>query len=49
MSRLISKGSHHDSEADWFPDNPPFPFAGAALGLIAVVNVASAMAMLLSI
>jgi hypothetical protein len=49
MSRLISKGSHHDAEADFFLDNPPFPLAGAAVGLIAVLNVASVTAMLLSI
>jgi len=49
MSRLISKFSHQPTEPDWFLDNPPFPLAGAAIGLIAVVNVASVTAMLLSI
>jgi hypothetical protein len=48
MSRLISKVSRN-TEADCFLDNPPFPLAGAALGLIAVVNVASVTATLLSI
>jgi hypothetical protein len=43
MSRLIS---HRD---EFFMDNPPFPLAGAVIGLIAVVNVASVTAMLLSL
>ena len=49
MSRLISKASHPDADHGPFTDNPPFPLAGAFLGLIAVVNVASATAMLLSL
>ena len=32
-----------------FLDNRPFPLIGAAVGLIAVVNVVSAAAMLLSV
>ena len=49
MSRLISKVSHRHNEADCLLGNPPFPLAGAVLGLVAVVNVASVTAMLLSI
>jgi len=49
MSRLIRKVSHRQAESDGFLDRPPFPLAGAALGMIAVVNVASVTAMLLSI
>jgi hypothetical protein len=47
MSRLISKV--RGAERDCFLDRPPFPLAGAALGLIAIVNVASVTAMLLTI
>ena len=34
---------------DEFLEHPPFPLAGALLGLIAVVNVASTTMMLLSL
>jgi len=49
MSRLISKVSHRQPQPDCILDKPPFPLAGAALGMIAVVNVASVTAMLLAI
>ena len=45
----ISKVLHRRTHADAYLDHPPFPLAGAALGLIAVVNVASTMAVLLTI
>ena len=44
----ISKVLHQELEADTYLDRPPFPLAGAALALIAVMNVASAMAVLLT-
>ncbi len=49
MPLLIRKRSRNYFEPDDFYENPRFPLAGAALGLIAVVNVASAMAMLVSL
>jgi hypothetical protein len=45
MSRFISKRAPHEE----ILDNPPFPLAGAVLGLLAVVNVASTMATLLAL
>ena len=42
---LISKRPTHDD----FLDNPPFPLAGAAAGLIAVLNVTSTVMMLISL
>jgi len=49
MSDFISKVSRHRAGPDRFLDNRPFPLIGAAVGLIAVVNVVSAAAMLLSV
>ena len=46
MSGLIRSRSRRNSEPDTFLDNPPFPLAGAAFGLIAITNVASALTML---
>ena len=43
------KFSYRDVEPDAFLVNPPFPLVGATLGLIAVVNVTSAMVTLLSL
>jgi hypothetical protein len=48
MSRFISKVSRRNSEVDGFIDNPPFPLAGAALGLLAIVNVVSVVTTLMS-
>ena len=49
MSHLFTKLSLRRPEPEAFLDKPPFPLAGAALGMIAVVNVASAVATLLSV
>ena len=46
MSGLIRSRPRRNSEPDTFLDNPPFPLAGAAVGLIAVV---ATMAMLMSV
>jgi hypothetical protein len=48
MSR-ISKVPHRPAEIDAYDDRPPFPLAGAVLGLIAVANLASTFAVLLTI
>jgi hypothetical protein len=48
MSLLVSRSRRY-GQSDALLDNPPFPWAGAALGMIAVVNVASLVAMLLSV
>ena len=48
MSRLLRKGSQADFDRDGFMDNPPFPLAGAAVGLIVVTNIASTMLMLIT-
>jgi hypothetical protein len=46
MSFLVSKRNSH---CDAWLDRPPLPWAGAALGFIAVVNVTSALVTLISL
>jgi hypothetical protein len=47
MSHLIAKVSFRRTERE-FLDRPALPLAGAALGMIAIVNVASVIATLLA-
>jgi hypothetical protein len=49
MSLLVSRSHRYSEPDDSFLDNPPFPLAGAAVGLVALVNVASTLVMLLSV
>jgi hypothetical protein len=50
MSRLAGTRSHRRSEAQaFFAEAYPFPVVGVAVGLIAIVDVASAVATLLAL